>query len=173
MRTPEESLTGGLALIPLVRARVRVPVIAAGGIASGRGIAAAMMLGADGVQIGTAFLACEESGASAPHRRTLWSEEAQRTILTAGFTGRLARGIPNRLAGAMEAFADDLAPYPIQRWLTGTLKAAAVAQGRADLISLFAGQAAPLLRHRSAGALFSSLVRETDEAFGWAATQAA
>jgi len=172
MRTPEESLIGGLALIPLVRARVKVPVIAAGGIATGRGIAAAMMLGADGAQIGTAFLACEESGASAPHRQKLWSEEAQRTILTKCFTGRLARGIPNRFAVAMEAFAGDLAPYPIQRWLTGTLKAAAIAQDRADLTLLWAGQAAPLLQHRSAGELFSSLVRETEEAFGWAATQA-
>jgi nitronate monooxygenase len=172
LRTPEQSLTGGLVLIQLVRARVQVPVVAAGGIVTGRGVAGAMMLGADGVQIGTAFLACEESAASDPHRQKLWSEEAQRTVLTRGFTGRLARSIPNRFAVAMEAFANDLAPYPIQRWLTGTLRAAALAQGRADLISLWAGQAAPLLQYHRAGELFSSLVRETDEAFAWAATQA-
>jgi len=93
----EASLTGTFALVPQVADAVSVPVVAAGGIADARGIVAAFALGAEGVQIGTAFLASEESGASVQHRNALRSEMAGRTGLTKGFTGRLARGIHNQL----------------------------------------------------------------------------
>jgi nitronate monooxygenase len=95
LREPEDCLTGTLALVPAVADTVRVPIVAAGGIADGRGIAAALALGASAAQIGTAFLACEESNASPLHRRMLFSEAARRTSLTRAFTGRLARSIHN------------------------------------------------------------------------------
>lgn len=162
LRSAEESLTGTFALLPQVADAVRLPVIAAGGIADGRGIAAALALGAQAVQVGTAFLACRESGASALHRAMLFSEQARYTGLTRAFSGRLARGIRNR-------FMDELGPqeariprYPVQNWLTGSMKAAAVEQARADLVSLWSGQAAPLLRHRDASSLMQALIAETD-----------
>lgn len=166
LHSAEESLTGTFALVQLVRAAVRCPVIAAGGIAQGKAVAAALTLGADGVQVGTAFLATDESGASAPHRDILWSPEASHTRLTRAFTGRLARGVPNALSRMVDTSLLGAAPYPVQSWITGTLKAAAIAQGRADLMLLWAGQAAPLRRHRSAEAVFADLVAEASAAFG-------
>lgn len=162
LRPAEESLTGTLALIPQIVDRVRAPVIAAGGIADGRGIAAALMLGAQGVQIGTAFLACDESGTSDLHRRELFTDRARRTALTRAFSGRLARGLHNRFVDDWQGRESELLPYPIQGWFTGGLRKAAVAQERPEAMSLWAGQAAPLLRHRRTAELFESLVRETD-----------
>lgn len=159
LRAPEDSLTGTFALIPTVADRVKTPVIAAGGIADGRGIAAALTLGAQGVQIGSAFLACEQSGTSALHRRMLFDAQAQYTALTRVFSGRLARGIRNRFMEEMSATPP--LPYPVQGWFTGSFRKAAAEQGRSDRMSLWAGQAAPLLRHQDAGSLFDSLVRET------------
>src|SRR3984957_832101 len=89
LRSSEDSLMGTMALVPQVVDAVRLPVIAAGGIGDARGIVAAFALGAEGVQMGTAFLACEESGANALHRHALLSGQAKQTALTRGFTGRL------------------------------------------------------------------------------------
>ncbi len=158
LKPAEESLVGNLALIPQVADAVGVPVVAAGGIADGRGVAAAMTLGADAVQLGTAFLATDESAASGPHREKLWSEEAGTTVLTRAFSGRLARGIPNGLSRAVDAGEQPVAPFPLQGWLLGRLKAAAVEQGRTDLFSLWAGQSAGLLRHHDATDLIRALV---------------
>ncbi len=162
LRPPEQCLTGTLALVPQVVDAVRCPVIAAGGIADGRGIAAAISLGAAGVQIGTAFLACRESAASATHREALFGPNAGETALTRAFTGRLARGIRNRFMEEMTRWEDDLPPYPIQNWFTAPIKAAAVKQGRPELMSLWAGQSAPLLSHRDARSLIESLTEQTD-----------
>src|SRR6202142_3423310 len=95
LRAAEDSLTGTFSLVPRICDIVNVPVIAAGGIADARGVVAALVLGAEGVQMGTAFLACEESGASLLHRQALRGKKAGHTALTRGFTGRLARGIHN------------------------------------------------------------------------------
>jgi len=97
LRSAEDSLTGTLSLVPQVVDAVDLPVIAAGGIADARGVIAALALGAEAVQMGTAFLACEESGASPLHRAALMKPEAGHTALTRGFSGRLARGIHNQL----------------------------------------------------------------------------
>jgi nitronate monooxygenase len=161
LRPAEESLTGTFALVPQVADRVKAPVIAAGGIADGRGIAAALTLGAQGVQIGTAFLACEESGASHLHRAKLFGDEARYTALTRAFTGRLARGIQNRFMKELKQLEPTLPPYPAQSWFTQQLKKTAIEQGRDDLISLWAGQAAPLLRHKKAAELLQTLINET------------
>jgi nitronate monooxygenase len=159
---PEAGLSGTMVLLPQIVDRVKAPVIAAGGIADGRGIVAALALGAQGVQIGTAFLACDESGASPAHREALWSEQAQTTVLTRIFSGRLARYIRNRYAEEMSVHESEVPPYPIQNWFTGSLRKAAIEQGRSDLISLTAGQVAPLLlRHRKAAVLMAQLIGET------------
>ncbi|WP_254059556.1 nitronate monooxygenase family protein [Granulicella sp. L46] len=111
---PERSLTGGISLIPQVVDAVRTPVIAAGGIADARGMVAAFALGAEAVQIGTAFLACDESGASAQHRAALFGRNGAYTDLTKTFTGGLARAIRNRLMDELETANLTVLPYPIQ-----------------------------------------------------------
>jgi nitronate monooxygenase len=164
LREPETCLTGTLALLPQVLDVAMVPVIAAGGIADGRGIAAVLVAGAAAAQIGTAFLACEESNAAPLHRNKLFSADARRTSLTRAFTGRLARSIHNEFIDAAQEAEKSIAPYPVHAWLTAQLRAAALAAGRADIVSLWSGQAAPLLKHRRARELFESLVAETDTA---------
>ena len=164
LKSAEESLTGTLALIPRIVDTVKVPVIAAGGISDGRGIAAVLALGASAAQIGTAFLACDESGAPAIHRDALFKYTAADTALTRVFSGRLVRAIRNRLFDELEAHGPELAPFPIQNWLSGTLRTAAIEQARADLLSLQAGQAGAALRYRNAAFLMIALMRETEAA---------
>lgn len=166
LESAEESLTGTFALVPLLARRLRIPVIAAGGIVDGRGVAAALTLGAQAAQIGTAFLACEESGTSDLHRRQLFSEAAEHTALTRAFSGRLARGLRNRFVEDWAGRAAEILPYPIQGWFTGGLRKAAIAAQRPELMSLWAGQGAPLLRHRRVNELFESLVHETEALLG-------
>jgi nitronate monooxygenase len=153
----EESLIGTFALTQLLADRVRIPVIAAGGIADARGVRAALTLGAQAAQIGTAFLACEESGTSASHRAALFGDSAHHTTLTRAFSGRLARGLRNRWTDTMQSQAAELAPFPRQGWFVAQLRSAALAAGRDDLVAMWAGQIAPNLRHRNAALLMQSL----------------
>jgi nitronate monooxygenase len=153
---PEESLVGTFALIPQVVDAVSVPVIAAGGIADRRGVAAAFALGAAGVQVGTAFLATNESAAPSSHRRRLREVPAEGTVLTRSMSGRLARGIPNRAMRHIET-AGQIAPFPVQNWLTGRFRAAAAQRDDPDLLSLWAGQASPLAQNDAAAAVFDEL----------------
>ena len=161
LKPAEESLNGTFALIPQIADAVSMPVIAAGGIADARGIAAALTLGAQAVQIGTAFLACKESNAGETHRRMLFSQDARDTGLTRVFSGRLARGIRNRLMEELQPHAAQIPQYPVQNWLTGVMKKAAREQDRADLMSLWCGQSAALLKHRDARSLITALIEET------------
>lgn len=161
LKSAEDSLMGTFVLTQLASARLKIPVIAAGGIADGRGLRGALALGAGAVQIGTAFLACEESGASPEHRAALFGDGAHDTVLTRAFSGRLARSLRNRWTETMPA---QVAPYPVQSWFTGRLKPAARAQGRTDLVSLWGGQIAPNLRHRDASSLMADLIQATEPA---------
>lgn len=156
----EDSLMGTLALVPQVADRVRAPVIAAGGIADRRGAAAVLTLGAGAAQIGTAFLACNESGATAEHRAQLFSAAAEHTTLTRTFTGRLARGMKNRWTERTEN--GEYLPFPLQSWFVGQLKTACVAQRRTDFVSLWAGQIAPNVRHHDAASLMAALLEESE-----------
>lgn len=156
----EESLTGTFSLVPQVADAVSVPVVAAGGVADARGILAAFVLGADGVQIGTAFLACEESGASALHRNAILSGNARRTGLTRGFTGRLARGIHNQLLEELNRPGVEILPYPLQRALMRNLSILAEKATKPELLQLWAGQSATLSRQGDATALLQTLVSE-------------
>lgn len=156
LRNAEDSLIGTFSLIPQTVDRVHAPVIAAGGIADCRGIKAALALGAEAVQIGTAFLACSESNAAQIHKDKLFSSDAKYTVLTRAYSGRLARGIENRMIAEMRG--KYYAPYPAQSWFTGQLRKAAIEQGRTDLMSLWCGQSAAIIRHKQAAELFKSLI---------------
>ena len=157
LRPAEESLVGTVALVPQVVDAVRVPVIAAGGIADRRGVAAAFALGASAVQVGTAFLATDESAAPPAHRAAIREATPNGTVLTRAMSGRLARGIPNRALRTLEE-SGAIAPFPAQNWLTGRFRAEAARQDRGDLLSLWAGQGAPLSRHRDAAAVIAELL---------------
>ena len=161
LQTAEDSLTGTFSLIPQVADNVKIPIIAAGGIADARGVKAALALGADAVQIGTAFLATNESNASQDHKDKLFSPESKYTALTKIFTGRMSRGIRNRLIEELKGKEDLLAPYPLQGKFMSYLKAyPATENSNPDFKSFWAGQSAPLLRHRDAKMLIESLVKE-------------
>jgi nitronate monooxygenase len=160
LRPAEESLTGTFSLVPQVAGVVEAPVVAAGGIADARGIAAALALGAEGVQLGTAFVACEESGASQLHRQALLSGKENKTGLTKGFTGRLARGIRNQLMDELSQPGVEILPYPLQRMLVKNLTLSAEKAGCAELLPLWAGQSASLLRYANATELLRNLVAE-------------
>lgn len=158
LRPVSESLVGTFSLVPQVADAVRIPVIAAGGIADRRGIRAAHALGADGVQIGTGFLATAESGASDVHREKLASPDAEYTVLTRLFSGRHARGIVNALIRDLASEENAVPHYPIQNALMQPLRQAAAQLGDGDYLNLWAGQAAPLARARSAAEYFDSLL---------------
>jgi nitronate monooxygenase len=162
----EDSLTGTFALTPQVVDAVSAPVVAAGGIGDARGIVAAFALGAEGVQIGTAFLASEDSGASVVHRNALLSKKAQRTSLTKGFTGRLARGVHNQLIEELNRPGVEILPYPLQRHLVRNLSIPAAKAGRDELLQLWAGQSAGLSRERDPTVLLKTLVSEVSAVAG-------
>jgi nitronate monooxygenase len=173
LRSPEDSLIGTLSLVPQIVDIVDVPVIAAGGIADARGVIAVFALGAEAVQMGTVFLACEESGASRLHREALLRREAGHTSLTKGFTGRLARGIHNRLMDELNGQGIEILPYPLQRALVRNLSMPAQAAGRSDLLPLWAGQSASVSTCTDISAFLSSLVDEVstvaDAVIDWSA----
>ncbi|MDQ1175574.1 nitronate monooxygenase family protein [Microbacterium sp. SORGH_AS_0421] len=156
LREASASLVGTFALVPQVVDAVGIPVIAAGGIADRRGVAAALALGADGVQVGTAFLRTRQSAATGDHRDAIARSVDTETVLTRAMSGRLARGIPNRAMRELEA-AGMIAPFPAQNWLTGVFRAAATANGDGELVSLWAGQAAALSRLDDAAEVLDEL----------------
>ena len=158
---PVDESPSTMALVSQVVQTVRAPIVAAGGIADGRQIVAMLALGAAGVQVGTAFLACDESGASEAHKTMLGTVAARRTRLTRAFTGRPARGIVNRFVVEMERYEGALAPYPVQNALTQPIRAAAGRAGCAELLALWAGQNAPLVRRQPAADLLEFLVEDT------------
>jgi nitronate monooxygenase len=165
LREPDES-PGVLALIPQVVDAVKTPVVAAGGIADGRGIAGALALGAEGVQVGSAFLACDESNANPVHRAELRKPTARYTSLTRAFSGRYARGIKNELMRQLQPHESAALPFPVHSLLTQPIFQAAIRAGRPDSLSLWCGQSAALIRHTAAADLLRFLVADTSEVLG-------
>jgi nitronate monooxygenase len=153
----ERSLVGTFSLVPQVVDAVRVPVVAAGGIADRRGVAAAFALGAAGVQVGSAFLRTRQSAATDAHRAALAAARDSDTVLTRAMSGRLARGIPNRAMREIET-SGVIAPFPAQNWMTGVFRAAAARAGDGELLSLWGGQSAAIGDRTEAAAVFSELV---------------
>lgn len=162
----EQSTTGTFVLLQLIKEKVKTPLIAAGGIANGRAIAAALTLGSDAVQIGTAFLACDDSGALPVHRQMLFSDAAKYTMLSRAFTGRLGRGIVSRPAIDLSGQEKNILPFPLQSAFISTLRKAALEQQKWDLILFWTGQIAPLLKHKKSAILMQSLIEETTKIMG-------
>jgi nitronate monooxygenase len=162
--SPGAGMVGTMALVPQIADAVRVPVIAAGGIADGRGIAAAFALGASGVQLGTAFLGCPEATVSPIHRTRLRTATDDSTELTRAFTGRPARALRNRFVAEM-ADSEPL-EFPLQGSLAGPLWQLPSEDARAEFMPLWSGQAASLIREMPAGQLVETLVREAQSILG-------
>jgi len=160
----ETGTVGSLPLVPQVVDAVRVPVIAAGGIGDGRGIAAAFALGASGVQLGTAFLSCPEANVHPAWRDALRNGRDDGTRVTRLFSGRPARGIRNRFLEEMAEFEDQAAPFPVQYGLTTPLREASAKSGSGDFQSMWAGQAMALNRALPAADLVKRLVEEAQAA---------
>ncbi|GAB5471598.1 MAG: nitronate monooxygenase family protein [Rhodospirillales bacterium] len=155
-----DSQPGTFALVPQVVDAVALPVIAAGGIADGRGIAAAFALGADGVQIGTAFLRSKESLISPLHRKALEGAGDDSTAVTNLFSGRPARGVMNRLMREQGPLSETAPAFPTAGGALAPLKKAAEAQGSSDFSSLWAGQAVALARDGEAAAVVERLAAD-------------
>jgi nitronate monooxygenase len=165
LASAETSTTGTFVLLQLIKEKIRIPVIAAGGIANGKGVAAALALGAGAVQIGTAFLATDESNALPIHRKMLFSDAAKYTTLSRAFTGRLGRGITSRIAKDLINKEISFLPFPLQTTFMSPLRKASLDQEKWDMILFWAGQIAPILKHTKAKELMQSLIEETNTYF--------
>lgn len=154
----DKAMIGLMALIPQVADRVRVPVIAAGAVMDGRGLAAALCLGASGVQSGTAFLVSKESGAHPLHKQAILTAGEQEPVLTMAFSGKPARGLMNRFIESMSSEAEEIAPYPYQHALTKGIRKAAADQNNKDYMSMWCGQAPTLSESRPAGEIIAEWI---------------
>lgn len=160
LRDPYQSLAGTLALVRLVARAVKLPVVAAGGIMDGEGVAAALALGAELAQLGTAFIPCPESGAPQIHKDLLLASTEDSTRLTEKFSGKPARGLANRFIEEMAARNAPQLAFPAQNAVTGRLRQASAKAGKGDFVALWAGQAAPLSRALPAAELIAVLESE-------------
>ena len=166
----DDGLIGTMALVPQIVDAVRLPVIAAGGIMDGRGIAASLALGAQAAQLGTAFLNCREAVCHASWKALLRQARDTSTRTTRAFSGRFARGLENDYMRRMAAFQYELPAYPVQNALTTDLRQAAMKADRPEFLSLWAGQGAGMIKRRPAeigtAELVAELAKELREAAG-------
>jgi len=164
LKPPEESLTSTRLLVHQIVAEISIPVIAAGGISNGKDISELLKLGASAVQMGTAFLATDESNASDIHKSKLLSTRLIKTDLTKVYSGRLARVISNNLT---KSFKDSTrkysAPYPIQSNFLSSFRSACLEQQKLGYLAFWSGQPSTILKHRSTEKLFDSLIKEASK----------
>ncbi|HEY5798781.1 MAG TPA: nitronate monooxygenase [Burkholderiaceae bacterium] len=159
--TFEASYTGLATLLPRIVDAVRIPVVAAGGLMDGRGIAAALLMGAGAAQLGTAFLTCDESGIPSAYKQRLLQAGDTATAITRAFSGRPARALVNGFVERMRAIDAVLPPYPVQNALTTPIRAFAAKAGQMEYVSMYAGQGAGMARAMPAAELVAQLQAET------------
>ena len=160
MTDSHDSLVGLMSLIPQIVDQVSIPVIAAGGIMDGRGLTASLCLGALGVQMGTAFLTCIESGAHQVHKEAVLIANEEQTALTRSFSGKWARGIKNRFLIEMQNIERLLPEFPVQNTLTQDIRKSSAANNNQDFMSLWSGQSPRLARNQSVESLIQSIIIE-------------
>lgn len=157
---------GSMSLIPQIVDHVSIPVLASGGIYDGRTIKASLILGAEGVQIGSAFIASQESVAIAAYKATLQNALDTDSVLTRSFSGRWARGLKNQFMVEMDAEVNrsgmTVPDYPIQNSLTAVFRSESQKQNNAQFTNLWAGQSASHAQTKSSGAIFSDLIEQTE-----------
>ncbi|MBX0356125.1 nitronate monooxygenase family protein [Halobacillus sp. Nhm2S1] len=158
-----QAMIGTMSLVPQVTDHVDIPVIAAGGIMDGRGVKAALALGAQAAQLGTAFVTCLESGAKAQHKDAILKTKETDTVVTSVFSGKPARGIRNTFIEEMEKGAGhNLLAYPLQNMLTKEIRKEAASQNRPGYMSLWSGQSPRLSTRQSASSIVESIVSYVD-----------
>jgi len=158
---PEAIMIGTFSLIQQVSRAVSVPVIAAGGIVDGNGVNAALLLGAQGAQIGTAFLACNESGASEYQKEVIRHHKNIKTVLSRSYTGRLCRYVENGFLKMLPGRALD--SYPLRYWVTRSLRAHANSNDVTSVASVSCGQSVDMVKHDNVHSLLKSIVDEMSE----------
>ncbi|MBM7659744.1 nitronate monooxygenase [Bacillus mesophilus] len=157
------SLIGLMSLIPQVSDHVQIPLIAAGGIMDGRGLVASLSLGAEAVQMGTAFLTTLESGAHPLHKEAILEGKEDQTVITRAFSGKPARGFKNRFVEELETSEHVLPEFPIQNSLTQSIRKAAAQQKNAEYLSLWSGQSPTLAKAVSVQELIQETVEQAEE----------
>lgn len=156
----QESLVGLMSLIPQISDNVSIPVVAAGGIMDGRGLVASICLGAKGVQMGTAFLTCIESGAHTVHKEAILNANEDQTVLTRSFSGKWARGLKNKFILEMQNHETLLPDFPIQNTLTQDIRKTSAVQNNQDFMSLWSGQSPRLAKNQTVEILIKNIIVE-------------
>ena len=159
----ESSMVPTLELVRGIKAAVDAPVIASGGLMDGRDISGSLAAGAAAAALGTAFLVSTESAAPQVHKRAILSAERDSTVITSAFSGRPARGIPNKFIQTLTDRENSILPYPLQNAFTRAMRTAAAQQGNPDFLSLWAGQGLTRARSMSAADLVNALVAEMQQ----------
>lgn len=157
-----QSHIGLMSLIPQAADVISLPLIAAGGIMDGRGIMAARCLGAHAVQMGTAFLVCDESGANTLHKEAIMKASEDQVVLTKAFSGKLARGLHNRFIEEMKPYDEVLPAYPLQNELTKGIRKASAAAGSIEYMSLWSGQSPRLAKPLTVRELMNKIIGEAE-----------
>lgn len=160
------ALIGTMALVPQVVDHVSVPVIASGGIMDGRGLIASLALGASAVQMGTAFIACSESGAHKIYKESVLESHEDATEITFAYSGKAARGIQTKFMQTMKDYPGEIPSYPVQNALTRDIRQAAARQSNPEYMSLWAGQGLRLATNKSADAIIHECVQQALTALG-------
>ncbi|MBM7599556.1 nitronate monooxygenase [Virgibacillus halotolerans] len=156
----EKAMIGTVALVPQVVDRVNIPVIAAGGIMDGRGVLASVILGAQGVQMGTAFVTSVESGAKKQHKEAILNSAEDGPVMTSAFSGKPARGVENKFITSMKQHEQQLPDYPIQNTMTNAIRKEAAKQNKPEYMSLWSGQNTRLSQNKSADQIISDIVSQ-------------
>ncbi|MFC7392710.1 NAD(P)H-dependent flavin oxidoreductase [Scopulibacillus cellulosilyticus] len=159
----EEAMIGTMALVPQIADHVNIPVIAAGGIMDGRGVLAAMVLGAEAVQMGTAFVTSQESGANVQHKEAILNSIEEQTVVTSAFSGKPARGIKNEFITKMAEHEKELPAYPVQNTLTKTIRSEAAKQNRPEWMSLWCGQNPRSSKQQSARKIILDIISQVND----------